>query len=365
MSRFIISCGGTGGHLAPGIAVGQALIKAGHNVSFVISKKEVDSRLVKKYADLDIIRAPGVAFSLHPIRFVKFLTELWAAIKFGKELLLKGEYDVVISFGGFNSLGLSIAAAMLDKPLVLHEANRKAGKATRFLGRFAKRIFVPYGVKIPRRKSGQVRYSGYPIRDEIRRLPQAEAKAVFGFDKKARILLILGGSQGAAALNDWANCNFERLAQEDIDVLCVCGPGKFNYTDRAIISKTGVERKIKYLEFCDNMASALSASDMVVARAGAGTIAELARCGVPSIIVPYPFAADNHQLENAKCFEKQGACVVVLQSNLHRLFKEVTDLFNNARLMETMRKNLARVDNLNDMSKIVSDLSKIAKGENE
>jgi len=113
------------------------------------------------------------------------------------------------------------------------------------------------------------------------------------------------------------------------------------------------------------MASALSASDMVVARAGAGTIAELARCEVPSIIVPYPFAADNHQLENAKCFEKQGACVVVLQSNLHRLFKEVTDLFNNARLMETMRKNLARVDNLNDMSKIVSDLSKIAKGENE
>ena len=365
MSKFIISCGGTGGHLAPGIAVGQALINAGHQVSFVTSQKQVDSRLMKKYADLHTIQAPGMAFSLNPIKMFRFARELLRAIRFGRDTILQGQYDVVISFGGFNSLGLSIAAAMLDKPLILHEANRKAGKATRFLGRFAKRIYVPYGVAIPRRKSGQVKYAGYPVRDEIRKLPAKEAKAAFGFSRDANILLILGGSQGAAALNDWVNYNFEKLAAEGIDAMCVCGPGKDKFKDRKVTLPDGSEREIKFIEFCDNMAAAMSAAEVVIARAGAGTIAELARCRVPSVIVPYPYAADNHQLENAKCFEKQGGCVVVEQKNLHRLFDEVKELFVNGRLRDNMKKNLARVDDLNDTSKIVKDLERIARGDGE
>ncbi len=365
MSKFIISCGGTGGHLAPGIAVGQALINAGHQASFVISQKQVDSRLMKKYSDLHTIRAPGIAFSANPIKLIKFLRELAKAIKFGKETIEKGDYDVVISFGGFNSLGFSIAAAMLDKPLILHEANRKPGKATRFLGRFAKRIYVPYGVKIPRKKSGQVKYAGYPVRDEIKKLPSRAAKEFFGFSPNANILLVLGGSQGAAALNEWVNNHFDRLAAENMDVLCVCGPGKDKFEDRKTTGSDGSEREIKFLEFCDNMAAAMSAAELCVARAGAGTIAELARCRVPSIIVPYPFAADNHQLENANCFEKQGACVVLPQNDLHKLFAEVLRLTGNEKLKATMRKNLERVDDLNDTSKIVCDLTNVARGEFE
>ncbi len=365
MSKFIISCGGTGGHLAPGLAVGQALINAGHEVSFVISRKQVDSRLVEKYSGLHIIKAPGVAFSLRPIKFLRFAREFLKAVKFGMKTLKESSYDVVISFGGFNSLGLSIAAAILKIPIVLHEANRKPGKATRLLGRFAVRIFVPYGVRIPRRKSGQVKYSGYPIRGEIQMLDPAESKKFFGFSPDSHLVLMLGGSQGAAALNDWANCNFDRLAEAGMDVLCVCGPGKYNYENRALKAQDGREHSIKFLEFCDNMAAAMSAADIVIARAGAGTIAELARCRVPSIIVPYPFAADNHQLENARCFEKQGACVVVPQNDLQKLFAEVLELASNDALRENMRKNLARVDELNDVSKIVDDLSRIARGGNE
>lgn len=365
MSKFIISCGGTGGHLAPGIAVGQALINAGHSVSFVISQKQVDSRLMKKYSDLHTIRAPGVAFSISPIKFAKFLRELVKAVRFGMDTIKSGNYDVVISFGGFNSLGFSIAAAMLDKPLILHEANRKPGKATRFLGRFAKRIYVPYGVKIPRKKSGQVKYAGYPVRDEIKKLPPRTAKEFFGFSPNANLLLVLGGSQGAAALNEWVNNNFERLAAENIDVLCVCGPGKHKFENKKTVGGDGSMREIKFLEFCDNMAAAMSAAELCVARAGAGTIAELARCRIPSIIVPYPFAADNHQLENANCFEKQGACVVLPQNDLHKLYAEVLRLIKDEKLKATMRKNLERVDDLNDTSKIVRDLTNVARGDFE
>ena len=191
------------------------------------------------------------------------------------------------------------------------------------------------------------------------------AKEFFGFSPNANILLVLGGSQGAAALNEWVNNHFDRLAAENMDVLCVCGPGKDKFEDRKTTGGDGSEREIKFLEFCDNMAAAMSAAELCVARAGAGTIAELARCRVPSIIVPYPFAADNHQLENANCFEKQGACVVLPQNDLHKLFAEVLRLTGNEKLKATMRKNLERVDDLNDTSKIVCDLTNVARGEFE
>lgn len=365
MSNFIILCGGTGGHLAPGLAVGQSLIEAGHKASFVISRKDVDSRLISKYTDLNVIKAPGMALSKNPIKFLRFLAELRRAVAFGIKTLKEQNVDVVISFGGFNSLGFSLAATWLGIPIVLHEANRKAGKATRLLGRFAKRIYVPFGVKIPRRKSGQVKYSGYPIRSEIKKMPEKESKEFFGFDESANLLVVLGGSQGALVLNDWANDNFEKLAEQNIDVLCVCGQGKDKYQDREKMSPDGKIRKIKFLEFCDNMASAMSASQVIVARAGAGTIAELARCRIPSALIPYPYAADNHQLENAKCFERQGACVVVEQNKLSTLFDEVKELFSNANLRTRMLKNLSRVDDQNDTSRIVADLSAIASGEIE
>mgnify|MGYP004652340031 CR=1 FL=1 len=359
MSNFIIACGGTGGHLVPGIAIGQALIAAGHRVSFAISKKQVDSKLVEKYTDLHFIKMPGVAFNKSPLKFANFVKEFVKAFLAGRKILSNGGYDVLICFGGFNSLGLALAAALAHKPIILHEANRRTGKATRLLGYLAKRVYVPFGVEIPRRKINQVKFAGYPLRNEIRRIDADTAKAAFGFSPEAEILLVLGGSQGAAALNDWADKNFEKLAAEDIDVLCVCGQAKNKYTERTAVSKTGVERKFKSLEFCDNMAAALSAATLVVARAGAGTIAELARCRVPSIMVPYPFAADNHQFENAKCFEKQGGCAVVEQTQMEKLFDEVMSLKNNKNLQETMAGNLERIDAQNDYSRIVDDLVQI------
>jgi len=363
MSNFIISCGGTGGHIVPGIAIGQALIAAGHSASFAISKKHVDARLVEKYTDLHFIKMSGVAFSKSPLKFLRFLKELARAFLDGRRILINGNYDAVISFGGFNSLGLSLAAAWLGKPLILHEANRRTGKATRLLGYFAKRVYVPFGVYIPRRKINQVKFAGYPLREEIRRMPKDEAKKYFGFPASANIVLVLGGSQGAQALNEWSNNTFDKLAEKGFDLLCVCGQDKNTYQDRTAVSPDGNTRMLKNLEFCDNMAAALSCADLVVARAGAGTIAELARCRVPSILVPYPYAADNHQLENAKCFEKQGCCVVVEQKYIETLLEESLSILGNAKLRETMQKNLERVDEENDSAKIVQDLTKLAAGE--
>ncbi len=362
MSNFLISCGGTGGHLAPGLAIGEALMSRGHKVSFIISEKKIDSRLVEKYSDFKFFRAPGCPFSFNPIKLFKFFYAQAKAIRFALEIFSAEKADAAIVFGGFNSMGLALAAAIRKKPLIIHEANRMPGKAVRFLGKFASRVYVPHGVKIQRRKSGIVRQAGYPIRAEINKLPEGESKKFFGFSENANILLVCGGSQGAAVLNDWAVSNFPELAKNGIDVLCISGPGKLTNTQNEIQDANGVLRKFVSLEFCDNMAAAMSAGKLVVARAGAGSIAEFARCGIIPILVPFPFSADNHQQENARHIEKNGAGIFIDQSKISGLLNEVLCLEKNSELANKMRSNLERIDEMNDMTNLVEDIEQAAKG---
>ena len=357
MSNILISCGGTGGHLAPGIAVGQALIKGGHNVSFIISEKPVDARLSQKYSDLNFIKSPGAPFSVSPAKFFKFIKSQFKAYLLAKKLM-KGA-DAAIAFGGFTSFGISLAAIRAKKPLILHEANRKAGKAIRLFGRFATRIYVPYGVKISAGKKGVVRHAGYPVREEIFRRDAEASKAKFGFDKDAKILLVCGGSQGALALNKWAAENFDSLAYEGLDVLCISGPGKAGLAEKSKTDKNGAERFFKVVDFCDDMAGAMSASEIVAARAGAGSIAEFARCGVIPVLVPLPSSADNHQLENAMFVEKSGAGICVRQKDISRLKDEIVSAASNKTLCDRMRAGLKSIDESNDVEKIVADIESV------
>lgn len=361
MSNFLISCGGTGGHLSPGIAVGEALIKKGHNVSFIISEKAIDSKLVKKYSDFKFEKTPGCGFALNPARLAKFIITQARAVKICKKLIRENKADAAIAFGGFNSFGLAMAAILTKTPLVMHEANRKAGKAVRLFGKFAKRVYLPYGVKISKRNSDRIKHAGYPIREEIQKLDAKASKEFFGFSPGANVILVCGGSQGAAALNGWAVKNFASLAREGFDMLCITGPGKPANPPKSCKDKNGSVREFKALEFCDNMARAMSSASFVVARAGAGSIAEFARCRLIPILVPYPFSADNHQVENARFVEKSAAGICVLQSNIDTLENEILELASNEQLREKMRKNLELIDQSNSISKMISDIEQIAK----
>ena len=345
----------------PGIAVGEALTRRGHEVAFMISEKKVDSRISEKYSRFKFYRTPGCPFSVNPFKAAKFACSQLKAVKFALDIMREEKADAAIAFGGFTSLGIAIAARILKKPLILHEANRKPGKAIRILGKIASRIYVPPGVSISRRRAGIVRTAGYPIRSEIRRLDEAQSKAVFGFDADANVLLVCGGSQGAAVLNDWAHASFPALAQRGMDVLCITGPGKMRREDMELPGADGRTHRFKAMEFCSEMASAMSSAKIVVARAGAGSIAEFARCRTVPILVPFPFSADNHQVENAHYTERNGAGICVLQSRLSSLLDEVFKLNGNETLLEKMRSNLGRLDEMGKVEKIVNDLEQVLK----
>jgi len=360
MSRFLISCGGTGGHLSPGIALGEALVARGHKATLLISNKKVDARLIEKYAHLTFLRIPGAPFSLNPVGFARFFVKQATAFFYGINLVRTHRPDAIIGFGGFTTSSVILAGAMFKVPVVLHEANRVPGRAIRLLGRLARRVYLPPGIRLSDVRMSALREMGLPVRKEIVREPRATALQSFGFDPRFNVLVVLGGSQGATSLNDWAYKNAAPLALEGVQVCCVTGLGKHEPEVLHFTTRRGEPIKASFFPFCDRMGALLSAADLVVSRAGAGTIAELIRCTTPAVLIPYPFAADNHQWANARFFEMQGGGLVIAQEHLHDLATEVRDVISNDWLMKKFRANLQRMDRANSLDEMLNDLEELS-----
>ena len=361
MSRFLISCGGTGGHVSPGISLSEGLVARGHEVTLLISRKKVDSRLVEKYPHLRFERMPGAGFSWHPARLARFASSQFAALRYCMGVVRAVRPDVVVGFGGFTSAPAAAAARLLGVPVALHEANRVPGMAIRAFGRFAERVYLPLGIRIAGVRAAATRHAGLPVRSEIVRMPAAAARRALGLDPKQKVLVVLGGSQGASALNSWARARMETLASENIQLVCVTGLGKGDPETVVLMSSAGEPVSAVFVPFCDQVAELLSAADLVVSRAGAGTLAELIRCEIPAILVPYPHAASDHQRANAAFFERQGGGLVVDESALGSLHSEVLDLIFNDWLLRQFRGNLKRMDRLNSLDLMLRDLEGMAR----
>ena len=361
MSRFIISCGGTGGHVSPGISLAEGLVARGHEATLLISMKKVDARLVEKYPHLRFERMPGRGFSWRPAAMARFAASQVAALRYCLGLMRAMRPDGVVGFGGFTSASAAMAGRMLRVPVALHEANRVPGYAIRAFGPFAARVYLPLGVRVPGVRAAATRYAGLPVRREIVRIPAAAARTALGLDPKRPVLAILGGSQGATSLNAWARSRQELLASEGIQVVCVTGLGKGEPETLVLRSRAGEPVKAVFMPFCDHVAELFSAADVVVSRAGAGTLAELIRCEAPAILVPYPRAASDHQRANAAFFERQGGGLVVEESALGGLHSEVLDLIFNDWLLRQFRGNLRRMDRSNSLELMLADLEDMAQ----
>jgi UDP-N-acetylglucosamine--N-acetylmuramyl-(pentapeptide) pyrophosphoryl-undecaprenol N-acetylglucosamine transferase len=270
--------------------------------------------------------------------------------------------DAIIGFGGFTNAGVVMAGRLLGIPVALHEANRVPGLAIRVLSRFAARLYLPPGVRLPGIRGVMVRHTGLPVRNEITRLPRDAARARLGLDPAQKLLVVLGGSQGSGNLNQWAEQNLAALAHEGIQVYCVTGLGKGSEGVRELHDKSGRVVRSTFVAFSDRVGVLMSAADLVLSRAGAGTLAELVRCETPAILIPYPHAADNHQWANATYFEQQGGGVVVADHALAGLRQEVLDVIFNDWLLSKFRLNLHRMSQENSIDTIVQDLEELASG---
>ncbi|MDD3179266.1 MAG: UDP-N-acetylglucosamine--N-acetylmuramyl-(pentapeptide) pyrophosphoryl-undecaprenol N-acetylglucosamine transferase [Opitutaceae bacterium] len=359
MKRFLIACGGTGGHLSPGIALAEDLMARGHEVTLLISRKKVDTRLCEKYPHLAIARIPGAPFGWRPGVLARCIWGQSHSLVFSFRYLRQHRPDAIVGFGGFTNAGMVVAGRLLGIPVALHEANRVPGRAIRLLADLARRLYLPPGVRLPGIRGVLVRHTGLPVRREIRRLPRSEARQKLGVDPEQKLLVIFGGSQGSGPLNQWIEDNLAALAREGIQVYCVTGLGKGREGVREFPAQNGSVVRAWFVPFCDDVASLFSAADLVLSRAGAGTLAELVRCQTPALLVPYPQAADNHQLANARYFEQQGGGILIEQPALNTLKQEVLDMIFNDWLLNKFRGNLCRMSQETSSAVIVHDLEEL------
>jgi UDP-N-acetylglucosamine--N-acetylmuramyl-(pentapeptide) pyrophosphoryl-undecaprenol N-acetylglucosamine transferase len=359
VSKFLISCGGTGGHLSPGISLAEGLAARGHSSVLLVSQKKVDARLLEKYPDLRFERMPGSGFAWHPVKLARCVFAQASAFLFCLRLLREMRPDGIVGFGGFTSAPLVLAGWLMGVPIALHESNRVPGLAIRTFGRFARRVYLPPGIKLRSVRPVATRHVGLPVRREITRHLQTAVREALGLDPNQKLLVVLGGSQGSGALNEWVRGQLAALAAEGIQVYCVTGLGKGRDDVAELKTKNGVPVRSTFVAFCDRMAELMSAADLVVSRAGAGTLAELIRCETPAILVPYPHAADNHQQANALYFERQGGGIVVDETRLPQLGAEVHDIIFNEWLLKKFRANLRRMDRANPLELMLADLEEV------
>lgn len=340
-----IVCGGTGGHLAPGIATAQRFMEKGVRIELITSQKEIDSRLLQAYLQIPYKRARGSPFGLHPAILLRFIINSILGFFQSVSLMRRQRPSTVIAFGGYLSFSYVLAAWILNIPVVLHEANRLVGKSIRSLAILADRIYLPDGVRLKSAKPGCVMRMGMPLRREVQHIKKEIIRKRLGVPMHVKMVTVVGGSQGALALNQWVEQHFRQLAGDGIWLNLVSGPGKQTLAEREVLtSASGETVEVRTCSFHTALHELFSASDIVISRAGAGTIAELIHCLAPSILVPYPYAADQHQLANACDLEKRGGCIVKLQDEMEDLYREVLDLIYNDSLLAKMRKNLGHLD---------------------
>ena len=275
MTDVLIICGGTGGHLSPGIALAEELKDRDFLSILCISQKSIDSAIAQKYKHIGFERFPGRAFSGGILGKIQFFKQLICSFPKIYRMIRNEKPKVMVLFGGYLSVGFGLFGIFLNVKIVLHEANVKVGKAVRLFQGFAYRTYLPRSAIIKEVKKSKVVYTGYPLRKEMVAIDKANARRQLGMECSGTLLVVIGGSQGAQVFNKWVIDHFEKLIEDGISIYCITGLKNGLESHDFSTNTRGDAVSIKMVPFSDNMAAVLSAADLVVSRAGAGAIAEI------------------------------------------------------------------------------------------
>lgn len=311
--RIAIGCGGTGGHLFPGIAVGEVLYDRGWEVMLLISSKEVDQTGVRGLQGPRVETLPAVGFDRG--RIGGFVKGLVSSLKISARLFREFTPGAVLSMGGFTSVPPVLAGWRRGVPCFVHEANSIPGKANRWMAHLAEECFVFFPETAGRLWNQRVTVTGMPVRRQFQGLEAAGCRTMLGLDSARPVLLVVGGSQGATGINQLVVQALPSLkvVAPDLQFIHLTGP-----QDHARVAEVyrGLGVRAVVRPFLTEMELALGAATVAISRSGASSLAEMAAVGLPSILVPYPAATDNHQFYNARAFVETGAARQVDQKTV-------------------------------------------------
>ena len=331
--RIVITGGGTGGHLFPGVALGQALLRTypGSSVLFVGTGRSIDTATMDRLGlDIATIRCRGLKGAGRLAR-LRTLIGLPATVIAAARVLLRFKPDLVFGVGGYVTGPVVLAARLLGIPTCIHEQNSIPGLANRMLGRIAKKIFISLPGSERFFPAARTVLTGNPVRQEILAAAEKSATGPAADKQTKNTLLVLGGSQGAHRVNTLV---LEALAglldelPEEFSVIHQTGADDYQMVAKGY-EQLGINARVA--PFFQDMAEVYSRAGLVISRAGATTLAELMVMRKPAILIPYPFAADNHQEENgrlvvenkgARMFQEQELSGAILGHELMDLIKD-------------------------------------------
>jgi UDP-N-acetylglucosamine--N-acetylmuramyl-(pentapeptide) pyrophosphoryl-undecaprenol N-acetylglucosamine transferase len=343
-SKFIFAGGGTGGHLFPAIAIAEELknLMPESEIIFVGTKNKIESRVVPQYGyKFKTIWISGFSrrLNLNNLLFpIKVITSIFQSLV----ILSKYSPKVVIGTGGYVSGPILWTALMLKKPTILQDHNSYPGITTKLLAKRADEVHLAYedSKKYLKRKDNLF-ISGFPIRKEFKRIDKKSALDRFELDETKKVIFVTGGSQGARSINSAMLKIAEILSNNNIQV--IWQTGSIQYRD--ILSKcTGISRDVKIYEFIKDIQYAFSACDLAITRAGASTVGEVIALQVPTIFVPFPYAAEDHQTINALSLVNHGAGMILKDSEVsERLLDTIMYIFRNNDDLNSMKENLTKL----------------------
>jgi UDP-N-acetylglucosamine--N-acetylmuramyl-(pentapeptide) pyrophosphoryl-undecaprenol N-acetylglucosamine transferase len=352
MSRTIlIMAGGTGGHIYPGLAVADALRVKGWNIVWLGAPNSMEAELVPKHGypvawvNFSGVRGKGA------MRLLTLPFTLLRALGQSADAIFRHRPDVILGMGGYITLPGGLMAAILRRPLVIHEQNSIAGMSNKVLAKLSTRVLSGF----PEVLKG-TQWCGNPVRADIAAV--AEPQARFANRSGKLNVLVVGGSLGAQALNEALPKALALVSEaERPNVLHQTGKKHFE-TVRKLYEQSGMQADVH--AFLDDMANQYANADVVICRAGALTIAELAAAGVASVLVPFPYAVDDHQTYNARFLSEQGAAVLLPQKELNaeklaQLLREMTR--EKLLAMAQAARNLAKPDATQQVVRVCAELA--------
>ena len=340
-----IACGGTGGHLFPGLAVAGELQRHDCDVLLLVSPKEVDQQAVRAARDVQVATLPAVALQGNLLAFARASL---ASHQAAKKIFAARPPCAVLAMGGFTSAPPVLAGKKFGAKTFLHESNTIPGRANRWLAHFVDEAFVGFPQAASRLWIQRHAVTGTPVREQFAPADAASCRMALGLDPKRPTLVITGGSQGATGLNDLVLAALPELVARlpELQFLHLTGANDVDKARAAYGAVSGQRSAVSRAlvqPFLTEMELALGAATLVVSRAGASSLAELAAMRVPSVLVPLPTSADDHQLHNAGAFADTGAARMLNQraTSPAQFTALVSDLLTNAAARAQMQTALA------------------------
>ncbi len=326
--KIAIACGGTGGHLFPGLAVAEELRQRGHETLLLVSPKQIDAIALKGAGEQESHALPGIGWPgfLSP-RVFTFGLNLLSSWRECGQVYRDFQPTAVVGMGGFTSAVPLLLGRHLHLPTLIHESNAYPGRVTRFIAPWINKTLLGFDGCAHYLRRAHCVVTGTPVRRGLARMDRVVAAEKFGLNPALPIVLIMGGSQGAHGINELVLKTLPLWHQhrEEVQFIHLTGQADANIAE---INYRRERLTAVVQAFSTEMESFYSLADVVISRSGAASLTELSHYGLPSVLIPYPAAADDHQTYNARIFEKAGASRMLAESKttpeaLHQIVAEM------------------------------------------